>query len=82
MVFRALPWCVCSLSRICLIEALSGNEVLSYLDCPIGRRKAFSHAAAEGRGVRELKRPDPKASAEIAAMVAAVFDNIEAISKG
>jgi hypothetical protein len=29
----------------------------------------------------ELKRPDPKASAEIAAMVAAVFDNIEAISE-
>ena len=62
-------------------EALNGNEVLSYLDCPIGRRKAFSHAAAEGRGVRELKRQDPKASTEIAAMVAAVFDNVEAISK-
>jgi chromosome partitioning protein len=58
--------------------ALSGNGVLSYLDCPIGRRKAFSHAAAEGRGVRELKRQDPKASAEIAAVVAAVFDNTEA----
>ena len=58
--------------------ALSGNAVLSYLDCPIGRRKAFSHAASEGRGVRELKRQDPKASAEIAAVVAAVFDNSEA----
>ena len=58
-----------------------GNEVLTYLDAPIGRRKAFPNAAAEGRGVSELKRPDPKASAEIAALVQAVFTDVSAMSE-
>src|SRR5689334_12874168 len=35
-------------------EALQGNGVLEYLASPIGRRKAFPNAAAEGRGVSEL----------------------------
>jgi hypothetical protein len=34
----------------------------------LGGRKAFSNAAAEGRGVTELKRKDPKAEAEIRAL--------------
>jgi chromosome partitioning protein len=55
-------------------EALTGNEVLSYLDSPIGRRKAFPNAAAEGRGVSELRPQDPKASAEIATLTAFLFD--------
>jgi chromosome partitioning protein len=63
------------------VEALSGNEVIAYLNTPIGRRKAFPNAAAEGRGVCELKRTDPKASAEMTALVKAVFDGIEAISE-
>ena len=62
-------------------EALRGNEFIKYLDAPIGRRKAFPNAAAEGRGVRELKRPDPKASAEITALVQAVFSDVSAISE-
>jgi chromosome partitioning protein len=49
-------------------ETLIGNEVLVYLDAPIGRRKAFPNAAAEGRGVSELRPSDPKACAEIAAL--------------
>lgn len=57
-------------------QTLTGSEVLSYLDTPVGRRKAFSNAAAEGRGVRELKPQDPKASAEIAALVHAIFTTI------
>jgi chromosome partitioning protein len=57
-------------------EALGGNEVIAYLDTPIGRRKAFPNAAAEGRGVCELKRLDPKANAEMDALVKAVFDGI------
>jgi chromosome partitioning protein len=57
-------------------EALTGNEVIAYLDAPIGRRKAFPNAASEGRGVCELNRQDPKASAEMAALVRAVFDRI------
>lgn len=63
-------------------EALSGNEMISYLDAPIGRRKAFPNAAALGRGVCELKRPDPRASAERACLTRAVFNTIEAISEG
>jgi chromosome partitioning protein len=61
-------------------EALSGNEVITYLDAPIGRRKAFANACSEGRGVCELKRQDPKASAEMTALVRALFDGIVAIS--
>lgn len=62
-------------------EALRGNEIVSYLDAPIGRRKAFPNAAAEGRGVSELKRPDSKASAEIAALARAVFSDIASMSE-
>jgi chromosome partitioning protein len=61
-------------------EALSGNQALTYLDAPIGRRKAFPNAASLGRGVGELKPQDPKASAEIAALVRAAFES-EAISE-
>jgi chromosome partitioning protein len=56
--------------------ALTGNEVIAYLDAPIGRRKAFPNSAAEGRGVCELRRQDPKASAEVTALVRAVFNSI------
>jgi chromosome partitioning protein len=54
-------------------EALRDAPGIEFLDTPIGRRKAFANGAAEGRGVCELKRPDPKASAEMAALVAAIF---------
>ena len=37
-------------------EALRNAGAIEFLDCPIGRRKAFPNAAAEGRGVIELKR--------------------------
>jgi chromosome partitioning protein len=57
-------------------ETLTGNEVIAYLDAPIGRRKAFPNAASEGRGVCELKRQDLKASAEVTALVHAVFNSI------
>lgn len=55
-------------------EVLTGNDVVAYLDTPIGRRKAFPNAASEGRGVSELKRQDPKASAEMDALVRAIFN--------
>jgi chromosome partitioning protein len=54
-------------------DALTGNEAFSYLDAPIGRRKAFPNAASEGRGVSELIRQDPKASAEMTALARALF---------
>jgi chromosome partitioning protein len=53
-------------------EALTGHQPLAYLPTPIGRRKAFPNAAAMGLGVLELKPPDPKASAEISALVKAI----------
>ena len=61
--------------------ALRDNPDLTYLDTPIGRRKAFPNAAAAGLSVFELKPQDPKASTEIAALIAAVCIDIEAISE-
>jgi chromosome partitioning protein len=55
--------------------ALKGAPGIDFLDTPIGRRKAFPNAAAEGRSVGELKRLDPKASAELAALMSALFDD-------
>jgi chromosome partitioning protein len=59
--------------NIVAAEVLTGNQMIGYLHTPIGRRKAFPNAAAEGRAVCELKPQDPKATAEIAALVRAVF---------
>lgn len=70
------------LDNTAAVVALSGSDVIAYLDAPIGRRKAFPNACSEGRGVCELKRPDPKANAEMAALVRAVFDGVGAISHG
>jgi chromosome partitioning protein len=53
--------------------ALKGADAIEFLDAPIGRRKAFPNAAAEGLGVSELKRPDPKANAELAVLLTALF---------
>jgi chromosome partitioning protein len=54
-------------------EALSGVDGIEFLDSPIGRRKAFPNASADGLAVTELKRPDAKANAEITALIAAIF---------
>ena len=45
-------------------DALSDTEALQYLDAPLGNRKAYSNAAAQGLGVLELKPEDTKASSE------------------
>lgn len=45
-------------------EALSDSESLEFLDAPLGNRKAYANAAAQGLGVLELQPEDPKASAE------------------
>src|SRR4051794_10485876 len=37
-------------------EMLKDNKVLSFIDAPLGRRKAFSHAATAGLSVTELQR--------------------------
>ena len=45
-------------------EALRDTEALEYLDAPLGNRKAYSNAAAQGLGVLELQPRDPKATQE------------------
>ncbi len=58
------------------IDKLKRREVLQYVDAPIGRRKAFSHASSQGLGVDELKRPyrDQKAIEEITTLFRYCFD--------
>ena len=51
-------------------DYLKDSVCIEYIDMPLGARKAFSNAAAEGRGVAELKRKDAKAEAEIRALYA------------
>lgn len=55
-------------------EVLKENDALTFLDMPLGARKAFSNAAAEGLGVSELKPHDPKAVAEITKLHSYIFD--------
>lgn len=38
-------------------EMLKDSKVLTFIDAPLGRRKAFSHAATAGLAVTELERP-------------------------
>lgn len=47
---------------------------LTYLDAPLGNRKAFRSAAAQGLAVTELKPPDPKAIAEIMILFKHLFE--------
>ena len=49
-------------------ELLKQSEVLHFLDSPLGNRKAFANAAANGMGVIELKNTDEKAVNEFKAL--------------
>ena len=57
-------------------EVLQDTPALRFLDTPLGARKAFSNAAAQGRAVTELTPPDRKASEEILTLFRALFDSI------
>lgn len=59
--------------NVAAAEALANADGIDFLDSPIGRRKAFPNAAAEGRGVIELKRPDAKAIDELNSLINAIF---------
>ncbi len=61
-------------------NVIKDNPALAFLDTPIGSRKAFANAAAEGLAVTELRTTDPKATDEIMALFRYVFDTIN-ISK-
>lgn len=54
-------------------EAVRELPQFEYLATPIRRRKAFANAAGAGQSVLELKPADPKASAELNALVSALF---------
>lgn len=54
-------------------ELLKETAVLSFLDSPLGYRKAFGKAAAQGLAVTELKPPDSKATNEMMALYSNVF---------
>jgi chromosome partitioning protein len=49
-------------------DYLKESACIVFIDTPLGGRKAFSNAAAEGRAVTELKRKDAKAEAEMKAL--------------
>lgn len=53
-------------------EALSDTEVLEFLDAPLGNRKAYSNAAAQGLGVLELHPEDSKAVVEFRNLLAKI----------
>ena len=55
-------------------EMLAENPALRFIHTPLGARKAFSNAAAEGLAVSELKTPDPKAVEEITVLYRYIFD--------
>lgn len=55
---------------------LRDNSAVSFLDAPLGRRKAFSHAATQGLAVTELTRPhrNQQAIDEIMTLFRCCFD--------
>jgi len=64
-------------------EVLRDTESLSFIETPLGARKAFSNAAAEGLAVTELKPQDPKATEELLMLYRYVFDTKDiSLSKG
>ena len=55
-------------------ELLKEASGLEFINTPLGTRKAFSNAAAQGLSVLELKPQDPKASEEILTLYQRVFN--------
>jgi chromosome partitioning protein len=56
-------------------ELLKENAALSFIDTPLGARKAFSNAAAQGLAVTELRPADPKAVEEMLMLFRYIFDD-------
>jgi chromosome partitioning protein len=54
-------------------EAMTELTGITALDAMIVRRKAFPNAAAQGRGVVEMRPPDAKAVEELTALADAAF---------
>jgi chromosome partitioning protein len=56
---------------------LKDTEALAFLNAPLGTRKAFGNAAAQGLAVTELKPQDPKATEEVLLLYRYIFDSSE-----
>ncbi len=62
---------------------LKESSAMTFIDTPIGSRKAFSNAAAHGLAVTELRPPDPKAIEEVQILYKYIFDiNQKSVSGG
>ena len=59
-------------------EVLRETEMLSFIETPLGARKAFSNAAAAGLAVTEIKPQDPKATEEMMMLYRYIFDTKKA----
>jgi chromosome partitioning protein len=55
-------------------EVLRETESLSFIETPLGARKALSNAAAAGLAVTEIKPQDPKATEEMMLLYRYIFD--------
>lgn len=58
-------------------EIIRETEELSFIDTPLGSRKAFSNAAARGLAVTELKPLDKKAEREMMNLYRYIFEIIK-----
>lgn len=58
-------------------EYLKEAPALTFIDAPLGTRKAFSNAAAKGLAVTELRPLDEKAADEMMTLYRCVFDTAE-----
>ena len=54
-------------------EFLKESQTVIYVDCPLGYRKAFGKAIAQGLSIVELKPQDAKATEEITALFRYVY---------
>lgn len=56
------------------VEVIRETEALAFIQAPLGSRKAYSNAAAQGLAVTEIKPQDAKATEEILVLFRYVFD--------
>jgi chromosome partitioning protein len=56
-------------------EVLRETESLSFIETPLGARKAFSNAAAAGLAVTEIKPQDTKATEEMMMLYRYIFES-------
>jgi chromosome partitioning protein len=55
-------------------DVIRETEALAFIDTPLGTRKSFSNAAAQGLAVTEIKPQDAKATEEVMMLFRYVFD--------